>query len=326
MAVLHLAAVGFIRPIIDILEDSGMPVYKLLRRSGLDLYDLNDPYGYIPVRNMYTFLDMVSHELGGDSFPVMFRDKVKAANAGIVGETVVNCPDLLAAINYGIQYDYLLLNNERFGLKINGASATTRQWYTDEPVPGRPETELLSFCIMVDAIKSYAGSDWKPVAIQIQGPEIPGFEALVSVTNETRIQFNQPFTSVSFPTSLLTAPLLRGSAKAVKAPEYLPGNKLSSQLLCLLDSSNRQIDLVMASEMLDVSSRTLKRYLGEEGTSYSEIVDQWRFNKAVKLLSVPQSTINEISHELHYSNAPNFIRAFTRWTGSSPMRYRETLP
>jgi len=323
MAVLHLAAVGFIKPVIDTMKDSGMPVYKLLHRSNLDIYNLTDPYGYIPVRKMYTFLDLVSRELGGDNYPVQFRDKLLVANAGIVGDAMLNCSDLLAAINYAIKYDYLLLSNERVGLEINGAVATARQWYTDKPAPGRSETELLSFCLMVDAIRCFAGSDWSPAAIQIQGTEIPGFDSLVSVSSETKVQFNQPFTSVSFPTSLLNAPLLDDAAKPDKEPDYLPGNKLSAQLQCLLDSSNRQIDLVMASEALGVSSRTLKRYLRDEGTSYSEIVDQWRFNKAVMLLSEPHCTINEISQELHYSNAPNFIRAFTRWTGSSPMSYRE---
>jgi len=325
MTALHLAAVAFIKPAIGTLKTSGMPVCTLLRRSCLDIYDLNDPYGYIPVRKMYTFLDMVSHELGGDNYPVLFRDKLLITNAGIVGESVISCPDLLAAINYAVKYDYLLLSNERVGLEINGAVATARQWYTDKPAPGRSETELLSFCLMVDAIRAYAGSDWSPIAIQVQGPEIMGFDSLVSISSETKVQFNQRFTSVSFPTSLLNAPLLDDSAKPGKEPEYLPGNNLSAQLQCLLDSSNSQIDLVMASEVLGVSSRTLKRYLRDEGTSYSEVVDQWRFKKALKLLSDPRCAINEMSQVLHYSNAPNFIRAFTRWTGTSPMSYRERL-
>ncbi len=323
---LHLAAVGFIRPVIDILEDSGMPVNKLLRETGLDSYDLNNPYSYVPARNMHVFLERVSSELGGDSIPALFRDKVKLSNAGLVGETVAFTPDLLAAINYAIKYDHLLLSNERVGLDINGAVTTIRQWYTDTPVPGRAETELLSFCLMIDGVGIAAGSDWLPLSIQIQGPEIASFDSLVATDKDTHIQFNQPCTSISFPTSLLTASMLGDVASKDRALEsFIPGSCLSDQLQCLMDARTVQLDLVAASEVLGVSSRTLKRYLKAEGTSFSEVVDQWRFKKSLSLLADASNTINEISQMLHYSNTPNFIRAFTRWTGITPMRYRESL-
>lgn len=323
---LHLAAIGFVRPVIDILEDSGMPVNKLLRQSGLDTYDLNNPYGYVPVKNMHVFFDMVSRDLAGDSMSVLFRDKVHLVNAGILGDGVVSCPDLLAATNHAIKYDHLLLSNERVGLDINGAVTTIRQWYTDMPIPGRAETELLSFCLLVDGIRIAAGSDWSPLAIQIQGPEIAGFDSLVSTDKDTHIQFNQPCTSVSFPTSFLTASMLGDIASKDRTLEsFIPGSCLSDQLQCLMDARTDQFDLVAASEVLGVSSRTLKRYLKAEGTSFSEVVDQWRFKKSLGLLADSNNTINEISQMLHYSNTPNFIRAFTRWTGVTPMRYRESL-
>ena len=323
---LHLAAVGFVRPVIDILEDSGMPVNKLLRETGLDSYDLNNSYGYIPVRNMHVFLERVSSELAGDSMPALFRDKIKLSNAGLVGETAAFTPDLLAALNYATKYDHLLLSNERVGMEINGAVTTVRQWYTDTPIPGRAETELLSFCLLLDGISIAAGSDWFPSAIQVQGPEITGFDSLVSTAKDTHVQFNQPCTSVSFPTSLLTGSMLKDVASKDRALEsFLPGSCLSDQLQCLMDSRTVQFDLVAASEVLGVSSRTLKRYLKAEGTSFSEVVDQWRFKKSLSLLADSNNTINEISQMLHYSNTPNFIRAFTRWTGVTPMRYRESL-
>ena len=323
---LHLAAIGFVRPVIDILEDSGMPVNKLLRQSGLDNYNLNNPYRYIPIKKMHVFFDMVSCDLAGDSMSVLFRDQIHLANAGMVGEKVAFTPDLLAAINSGIKYNKYLMSNERVELVIDGPVSTLRQWYTDEPIPGRAETELLSFCLLVDGIRIAAGSDWSPLAIQIQGPEIAGFDSLVSTDKDTHIQFNQPCTSVSFQTSLLTASMLGDADKADRELEtFTPGSCLSDQLQCLMDSSAHQFDLVAASEVLGVSTRTLKRYLSAEGTSYSEVIDQWRFKKSLSLLADSNNAINEISQMLHYSNTPNFIRAFTRWTGVTPMRYRENL-
>ena len=326
MEELHLAATGFLSPVIGILEDSSMPVNKLLHESGLGIYDFNSPYGYVPVRNMHVFFDMVSRELAGDSMSVLFKDEIHLINAGMVGENVSFTPDLLAAINCGVKYNKYLMTNERVGLVINGTVSTIRQWYTDKPSPGRAETELLSFCLVLDGIRTAAGSDWSPLASQIQGPEIAGFDSLISASNDTRTQFNQPYTSISFPTSLLSASMLGDADKTDRDIEsFLPGSCLSDQLQCLMNASSHQFDLVAASEVLGVSTRTLKRYLKAEGISYSEVVDQWRFKKALSLLPDSNNSINEIAQALHYSNTPNFIRAFTRWTGVTPMCYRESL-
>ena len=77
----------------------------------------------------------------------------------------------------------------------------------------------------------------------------------------------------------------------------------------------------VASE-LAVSPRTLQRRLREEGTSFKEVIEQLRKEKALLLLQDPMLTVYEVGFLLGYSEPSAFYRAFKRWHGSSPSRYR----
>jgi len=66
-----------------------------------------------------------------------------------------------------------------------------------------------------------------------------------------------------------------------------------------------------------MSERTLRRRLTEAGTSYRELVDDVRKERALHLLEAEQS-ISLIAQHLGFSDATAFARAFRRWTGNAP--------
>jgi AraC-like DNA-binding protein len=72
-----------------------------------------------------------------------------------------------------------------------------------------------------------------------------------------------------------------------------------------------------------MSSRTLKRKLADHGTTFSAIRDDMRRQRALLLLDNRQLSIGEIASKLGYSELPNFTRAFRKWTGVTPVAYRE---
>src|ERR1700722_18156642 len=73
---------------------------------------------------------------------------------------------------------------------------------------------------------------------------------------------------------------------------------------------------------MHVSPRTLKRQLAGEGTSFSQIEDEERREKAMFLLGSPALSRQEIADRLGYATLANFSRAFQRWTGHTPGEHR----
>lgn len=77
-----------------------------------------------------------------------------------------------------------------------------------------------------------------------------------------------------------------------------------------------------AADCLFLTKRTLIRRLKEEGSSFQEIKDLVRRDKAIYYLTSRNSSIGEIAGKIGYSDPSVFSRAFRTWTGVSPARYR----
>lgn len=74
-----------------------------------------------------------------------------------------------------------------------------------------------------------------------------------------------------------------------------------------------------------VSPRSLQRSLMENGTTFSRIVERYRRQTAFQLLLYEDMSISEIAVRVGYTDTSNFGRAFRKWTGQSPRKWRENL-
>lgn len=79
------------------------------------------------------------------------------------------------------------------------------------------------------------------------------------------------------------------------------------------------------AESLNCSERSLRRHLNDEGVQYSELIDKIRFDRAVYLLTHSDDSVKAIGYQLSYSEPAAFIRAFARWSGTSPTEFRKAL-
>jgi AraC-like DNA-binding protein len=71
------------------------------------------------------------------------------------------------------------------------------------------------------------------------------------------------------------------------------------------------------ADTLHLSSRTLKRHLASEGTTFKQLLDEARKDVALRLIGSDMS-LDVVAERLGYSDLANFTRAFRRWTGKTP--------
>lgn len=76
---------------------------------------------------------------------------------------------------------------------------------------------------------------------------------------------------------------------------------------------------------LGMSVRSLQRDLRNAGTSFRELAEDGRRNRAEVLLSRPWLNFTEIAMQLGYSQVSSFNRAVKRWTGATPSQLRRAL-
>jgi AraC-like DNA-binding protein len=80
-----------------------------------------------------------------------------------------------------------------------------------------------------------------------------------------------------------------------------------------------------AAIVLCMSSRTLKRKLQRLGLNYRCLVDDARKDAVLREVLNPSLRFDEIAVRMGYSDPANLTRAFRRWMGESPSRYRARL-
>lgn len=76
---------------------------------------------------------------------------------------------------------------------------------------------------------------------------------------------------------------------------------------------------------LGTSARTLQRRLCEQELTFNEIVDEVRASMSKELLANADLALGEIALLLGYSQMSPFVRAFKRWTGTTPGEYRQSV-
>jgi len=89
----------------------------------------------------------------------------------------------------------------------------------------------------------------------------------------------------------------------------------------LTDTAQRA-SLDAMAQQLHLSTRTLKRRLGEQGLSYRRMRDEARHRASLGLLCEPGATMESVAQQLGYSSGANFARAFRRWAGVQPGAWR----
>ena len=79
------------------------------------------------------------------------------------------------------------------------------------------------------------------------------------------------------------------------------------------------------ADLLTVPARTLRRRLGQQGTSFRRLKEDVRSELARQLLLDTTMSTTEIAATLSYGDASAFTRAFRRWTNAPPAAWRATL-
>ncbi|MGX1196757.1 AraC family transcriptional regulator ligand-binding domain-containing protein [Parvibaculum sp. MBR-TMA-1.3b-4.2] len=92
----------------------------------------------------------------------------------------------------------------------------------------------------------------------------------------------------------------------------------------LLSARGHFPDMEELANTHNMSERTLRRRLAEEETSYRDLLDEVRSHLAREYLRDTPLTVVDIASLLGFEDVANFRRAFRRWTGLAPQKYRET--
>ncbi|NIB38976.1 AraC family transcriptional regulator [Pseudomaricurvus alkylphenolicus] len=148
------------------------------------------------------------------------------------------------------------------------------------------------------------------------------------------IHYNQAHTAIHFHSDYLKSALVHNEESIEEfirtAPYHLvtipknQDNSLTEKIRYIIggDFTKAPPSYERVSEILHVSTTTLRRRLRSEGTTYQQIKDDTRRDAAVDYLGREELSIKDIAYMMGYLDPCAFSRSFKRWTGLPPGVYR----
>lgn len=171
-----------------------------------------------------------------------------------------------------------------------------------------------------------------PIEVHVMHPHTSYAEQYVKYL-ECPVVFDAPANAVVIHKSRLDQPMQRANpafaavfeAEAKRALERLREQdgvtaRVREHVASRLGSGDFSMEAI--ARVMAMGVATLRRRLEEEGTSYSDIVDNLRKELAQRYLQNHETSISEVAFLLGFSDVRAFARAFKRWFGSSPTEYR----
>ncbi len=160
-------------------------------------------------------------------------------------------------------------------------------------------------------------------------PAHAGDYALIYTANSV---FNTNTLQASFQANLLDLPIRRDN-QALES--FLRGGPATLTMLYRRDRETvRRVRDAIAAALpaspsieeiataMHTSPRTLHRRLVQEGSSFRAIKDALRRDIALARLEREDVPVSQLAHDLGFTDTSTFFRAFRKWTGQAPSRYR----
>ena len=321
---------AYVGLLVDVVARWNVTVEQLLDDSDLAAGQLLDPSWQIDF-DVYTHLLRRALALTGEpglGFHLGLQMKVTCH--GLIGFAAMIASDVRGALE--VAQEFLPLQSSAVGLRlvVEGDMASL---YVDQKWPDRALCEagalfvLLGFAQMGEAVtgrKLHGIGDFT-----FPRPDyFDRFEHLLPGT----VRFSQPETRAVFPAGYLDLPLIMADPLTARLAREqckrelnaLAGRAGVAGLVreLIYDEALGFGTMDDVAVRLHVSVRTLQRQLAQEGSSFSAILDEQRRHHAIRLVRQHQASLESVAEKLGYSDVTNFSRAFRRWTGKTPARFR----
>lgn len=325
----------FLEPIVNELMRRQVPVDDLLSRHGFSRADLRSPYSRVSLRLYIEFMEDAAARTGNPFFGLDLGSSFQLQQLGPFYTLLSNADSLRTALSIFARFQSAW--QTRTSLFVKREPEATGYTYAIEDAAIWPRHQDAEFTLgaITTLIRQLGLPRWNPKRVEFEHG---------TAMRESRLRefFRAPvvgharFNRLVISNEDLDRPLRIGGVAESRAmgvverhlrdllheepePDLTFSESVTRCIASRLGRASVELDII--AKELSLSTRSLRRKLEEEGTSFREILQAQRFRKAETLLSGGRLRISELAASLGYSDVGVFSRAFKAWTGLSPRDY-----
>ncbi|HTR04965.1 MAG TPA: AraC family transcriptional regulator [Thermoanaerobaculia bacterium] len=215
---------------------------------------------------------------------------------------------------------------------FSATADTARLGYAvyERGVESRDQISDLVIAIGLNIMRALCGASFRPTGVRLARPE-PADTAPYRRLFGRGVRFDASEDTLLFSARWLQRPLPGGDPALRRVLDEHVARLDAEMHRTLLERlrpmirgalADRDCSVKRISVMLSMNRRTLNRQLKQHGTTFRKVIGEVRFSVAAHLLANTHAPLADIAHALDYSDPAVFTRAFERWSGVSPSRWR----
>lgn len=327
-------SVRLLWPFLDVARQAGRPnaSREVAMALGVSEEELEHPDSRVPLRSVANLLARAIDVVGNRNIGLDAARLTDSAHVGI-GEYLARYrPTMARALETGERYSALLGDGAHFGVVMRGERAYWQLWFDPKVVMPDAAYEF-ALALGVLSVRRITGmKHLAPIEVHFSHGE-PSDTSPHRELFGCPVRFGMPAVQIVMSSGFLKRSLADADPTLARFLERQADTMLESvsneggvatAVRAQLRSHQPlgQSTAEAVARQLGLSLRSLARRLSQEGTGYRELLDEVRQERARALLSHSQRSLAEIAEDLGFASSQGFQRAFRRWTGTTPSRYR----
>ena len=304
----------------------------LFRKSGIDMSQLSNPDTRYPGDRIQHLWQLAVDASGDPCFGFVAGEHVQPVVLHGLGFSWLASDTLRDALTRLVRYSRLISSAANIQLQDSDDSLdlvilppkgvkVVATAFQDSGMSG-----FLRMCRLT------AGDEIDPVHVSLKRPN-PGCDSRLQAYFRAPIEYDADTNILSFSKQLVDTPLTNANPLLARINDQAVTDYLArfdrdsltmqvrSRIIERLHDGTPNQEAIAHS--LNVSLRSLQRKLNNEETNFKTLLESTRRELALLYIRETHRSLGEITYLLGFSEPSNFTRAFKRWTGVSPVEYRE---
>jgi AraC-like DNA-binding protein len=307
----------------------------ILSKAGLTAEEACDPVFRLEVPTQIKLLELAAEELQDEFLGFHLARSFDLREIGLVYYVIASSAQLADALRNAERYSQIMNEGVRLRFSLQDRAVTIAIDYVN--VDRHAERHQIEFWLVTLVRICRQVTDTRLAPSQLKMKHFRnGTPAEFSAFFGSNVEFGADGDAISFPAPLATLPVVRRDEYLNELLRRYAEEALGQSPRARATLRSRVEEIMpkllphgrpVASEVarrLGLSSRTLSRKLGEEGTSFAEILDQLRAALAKRYLDDETLPVSEIAWLLGYREVSSLTHAFKRWTGMTPRVFRSS--
>lgn len=307
---------------------------RILGRHGIDGRVLADPDSHVGAQALVDTFEYCSELFDDTLFGLHLAQGQDPDVFGCITALARSASDLRTAVKALTDYMPIVHSPEAASELVEAENTAELRWGVVHDLGINDQANLQAVILQMKLLKQLGGTRFEPryveLAIDPRRNDITEIENALGC----RLRVRSAVNAIGFARDNLDIPiasanrllyrLLGGYLDRVRAANRLSlPERVRDYIRGELPRGTCTIE--RCAEKLGYSVRTLQARLSEEGTSFSEMIEDVRIMLAKVYLRRREASLDEIAEWLGYGEQTSFGRAFKRWTGMTPKKYRAGL-